>query len=79
MIWTDPVQLPWTTRSARSSARPRRLRLLLEEMPAGVHGRPEGGGDSPIMLGVWTYHPEPVEPRFPLAFDPAHPESCCAA
>jgi glycine/D-amino acid oxidase-like deaminating enzyme len=43
-------------------------------MPAGVHGRPEGAGDSPIVLGVWTYDVEPVEPRFPLEFDPSYAE-----
>jgi len=26
------------------------------------------------MLGIWTYHVEPVEPAFPPAFDPAYPE-----
>ena len=42
--------------------------------PAGVHGRPEGGGDSPVVLLVWTYDVEPVEPSFPIAFDPTYPE-----
>jgi glycine/D-amino acid oxidase-like deaminating enzyme len=26
------------------------------------------------MLGVWTYHAEPMEARFPIEFDPAHAE-----
>ena len=56
MIWTDPVRLPWADDERAELGESEALRHLLEEMPAGVHGRPEGGGDSPIMLGVWTYH-----------------------
>ena len=74
MIWTDPVRLPWSDDERAELGEAEALRHLLEEMPAGVHGRPEGGGDSPIMLGVWTYHAEPMEARFPIEFDPAHAE-----
>ncbi|MEK7702184.1 MAG: FAD-dependent oxidoreductase [candidate division NC10 bacterium] len=74
MIWTDPVRLPWSEEErgelARSEAHPR----LLDEFPAGVHGRPEGAGESPVVLLIWTYDVEPVEPTFPLAFDPAYAE-----
>jgi glycine/D-amino acid oxidase-like deaminating enzyme len=74
MIWTDPVRLPWSDDERAELGEAEALRHLLEEMPAGVHGRPEGGGDSPIILGVWTYHAEPMEARFPIEFDPAHAE-----
>jgi glycine/D-amino acid oxidase-like deaminating enzyme len=74
MIWTDPVRLPWTEEERADLAEAESLRHLLNEMPAGVHGRPEGGGDSPVMLGVWTYDVEPMEPRFPVEFDPAYAE-----
>jgi sarcosine oxidase, subunit beta len=74
MIWTDPVTLPWSAEEREELAQAEGLRHLLEEMPAGVHGRPEGGGDSPVMLGVWTYDVEPMEPRFPVEFDPAYAE-----
>jgi glycine/D-amino acid oxidase-like deaminating enzyme len=39
-----------------------------------VHGRPEGAGESPVVLLVWTYHTDPVEPTFPPSFDPTHAE-----
>jgi glycine/D-amino acid oxidase-like deaminating enzyme len=74
MIWTDPVRLPWSDDERAEIGEAEPLRHLLEEMPAGVHGRPEGGGDSPIMLGVWTYDVEPMEARFPVEFDPAYAE-----
>lgn len=74
MIWTDPVRLPWADDERGELEQVESHRHLLDEMPAGVHGRPEGGGDSPVMLGVWTYDVEPTEPRFPIEFDPAYAE-----
>jgi len=74
MIWTDPVRLPWADDEREELEQAASHRHLLGEMPAGVHGRPEGGGDSPVMLGVWTYDVEPMEPRFPVEFDPAYAE-----
>ena len=43
-------------------------------MPAGVHGRPEGAGESPVVLALWTYDLDPMEPKFPIEFDAAYPE-----
>jgi glycine/D-amino acid oxidase-like deaminating enzyme len=73
-IWTDPVRLPWSAEERAALGEAPHLRRLLGEMPAGVHGRPEGAGDSPIVLGVWTYDVEPVEARFPVEFDAAYAE-----
>jgi glycine/D-amino acid oxidase-like deaminating enzyme len=72
LIWTDPVCVAWSDeeRAALAETRPD----LLAEIPSGVHGRPEGAGESPIVLLLWNYHLEAVEPRFPLAFDPAYAE-----
>jgi glycine/D-amino acid oxidase-like deaminating enzyme len=75
-IWTDPVHLAWTDDERAEIGRSPEHRRLLEEFPAGVHGRPEGAGDSPVVLLIWTYDIEPVEPTFPIAFDPAYPEIC---
>lgn len=74
MIWVDPVRLPWSDDERAVLGEAPDIRHLLEELPAGVHGRPEGAGDSPIVLGVWTYDVEPVEPTFPIAFDPNYAE-----
>jgi glycine/D-amino acid oxidase-like deaminating enzyme len=74
IIWTDPVRLPWTDEERAELATSPAHRHLFEEFPAGVHGRPEGGGDSPIVLLIWTYDVEPMEPTFPVVFDPAYPE-----
>ncbi|MBF8257580.1 MAG: putative oxidoreductase [Anaerolineales bacterium] len=49
-------------------------RHLLDPFPAGVHARPEGPEDSPILLILWTYHTEPLAPVFPGPVDPMYPE-----
>jgi glycine/D-amino acid oxidase-like deaminating enzyme len=74
LIWTDPVQLPWSDEEREELAVSPTHRFLLGEMPAGVHGRPEGAGESPVVLALWTYELDPVEPTFPVEFDAAYPE-----
>jgi glycine/D-amino acid oxidase-like deaminating enzyme len=72
-IWTDPVRLPWSD-DERAELAGSEHEHLLDEFPAGVHGRPEGAGDSPVVLLIWTYDAEPMEPRFPVPFDPYYGE-----
>jgi glycine/D-amino acid oxidase-like deaminating enzyme len=72
VLWADPVRLEWST-DEREALRDS-PGALLDELPEGVHARPEGAGDSPIVLGLWTYDAEPVEPTFPIRFDPAYAE-----
>jgi len=72
-IWADPVRLPWSEEE-RAELAGAGHRRLLEEFPAGVHGRPEGAGESRSVLLIWTYDVEPVEPTFPVEFDPVYAE-----
>jgi glycine/D-amino acid oxidase-like deaminating enzyme len=74
LIWTDPVRLPWSTEERGELARSGAHRHLLEELPAGVHGRPEGTGESSVVLLLWNYDLAPCEPTLPPVFDPAYPE-----
>ncbi len=74
MLWADPVRLPWAEEERREWERSEAHRHLLGEFEAGVHGRPEGPADSPVVLLIWTYDVTPVEPLFPMEFDPAYPE-----
>jgi glycine/D-amino acid oxidase-like deaminating enzyme len=75
LIWTDPVRLPWSAEEREFLGEADETRRLLDEFPPGVHCRPEGRGDSKIVLLLWTYHLETCdEPLFPLAFDPDYPE-----
>jgi len=74
LIWTDPVFLPWSEEERIMLADSEETRRFLEELPSGVHTRPEGGPQSNILLGLWAYHVDPVEPVFPFSTDPRYPE-----
>ncbi len=74
LIWTDPTDLPWSDEERALLAGSEETRWLLETFPAGVHTRPEGGLDSDVILILWTYDIERVEPVFPVEIDPDYPE-----
>jgi glycine/D-amino acid oxidase-like deaminating enzyme len=74
IIWTDPQYLPWSEEERVALAESEETGWLLDEFPDGVHARPEGRGDSNILLILWTYDMDPVEPVFPITFDPYYPE-----
>jgi len=74
LIWTDPIRLPWTEEERVMFAESEETKKLLEDLPSGVHTRPEGGVQSNILLGLWAYHTPPVEPTFPVSIDPRYPE-----
>ncbi len=73
-IWADPLIIPWPDEERAELRRSPAHRRLVEELPPGAHGRPEGVGGSTSVLAIWTYDVEPVAPAFPPAFDPAYPE-----
>jgi glycine/D-amino acid oxidase-like deaminating enzyme len=74
VIWTDPVRIAWSDDEREELGASPMHRRFLDEMPAGVHGRPEGAGESPVVLALWNYDLDPVEPTWPIEFDPAYPE-----
>jgi glycine/D-amino acid oxidase-like deaminating enzyme len=74
LIWTDPIRLPWTEEERALLTESEETKRLLEELPSGVHTRPEGGAQSNILLGLWAYDTPPVEPIFPFSIDPRYPE-----
>jgi sarcosine oxidase, subunit beta len=74
LIWADPMRLSWSAEERVELARSAVHRRLLEEFPAGVHCRPEGAGESPVVLLIWTYDVQPMEPTFPIEFEAEYPE-----
>jgi glycine/D-amino acid oxidase-like deaminating enzyme len=70
LIWTDAQHLPWDESEREQLAGDAEADFLLGEFPEGVHARPEGPADSPIVLMLWTYHLDRVVPKFPPIFDP---------
>jgi glycine/D-amino acid oxidase-like deaminating enzyme len=74
LIWTDPQYLAWTEDERAELEASEDTRWLLHEFPGGVHLRPEGGGDSNLLLMLWAYHLEPREPIVPPPLDEFFPE-----
>lgn len=70
MIWSDPQRLPWRESERQALQQDAETRWLLDEFPAGVHTRPDGPDNSPILLMLWTYHTEAMPPILP----PPHEE-----
>ncbi|MDX1412799.1 MAG: FAD-binding oxidoreductase [Candidatus Promineifilaceae bacterium] len=71
MIWDDPIFLPWSIEEREDLSAFEDTRWLLDEFPAGLHFRPEGGPGSQTVLALWPYHIETYEnPVWPLQFDP---------
>jgi glycine/D-amino acid oxidase-like deaminating enzyme len=73
-IWADPHRIPWSAAERQELGESPAHRRLLDALPAGAHGRPEGPGESRWVLGIWTYDVEPVEPVFPIEADPWYAE-----
>jgi len=76
LIWEDPQHLPWSEEERELLAADPTTRFLTEEMPAGVHLRPEGSGGSRGVLILWPYHAEPVDETFPIEPPPSYGEIC---
>jgi sarcosine oxidase, subunit beta len=74
LIWTDPQYLAWSDDERADLASTEETRWLLHEFPGGVHFRPEGGGDSNLLLMLWAYHVEPREAIVPPPLDEFFPE-----
>jgi len=70
LIWIDTQVLPWSEEERTLLAQSEETKRLLEELPSGVHARPEGGAESNVLLMLWAYHTPPVEPVWPPRFDP---------
>jgi glycine/D-amino acid oxidase-like deaminating enzyme len=74
LIWSDPQKIMWTDEERRFLEGEEDMRYMLDEFPEGVHARPEGPDDSPIVLILWTYHMDRIQPTFPITFDQTYPE-----
>jgi sarcosine oxidase subunit beta len=74
VIWHDPQSLDWrpAERAALDEAGRGDLTGL---MPPACHARPEGGPDSPWVVGLWEYHRLVQEPTWPLPADELYSEA----
>ncbi len=76
LIWEDPQHIDWDEEEREILEESEEMRSLLEEMPAGVHTRVEGGGGSRHLLILWPYHVEPVAEVFPPPVPDHYAEIC---
>jgi glycine/D-amino acid oxidase-like deaminating enzyme len=69
MIWLDAQYLPWSEEERAALEEDAEARWLLQQFPAGVHGRPDGASATIVLF---NHHGEAVEPVFPLPDPPPH-------
>ncbi len=74
VIYTGPQTLQWSDEERRELEADPDYRFLLDEMPSGVHTRPEGGPGSQMILVLWEYDNAAVEPAWPVPVDPFYAE-----
>ncbi len=74
VIWNDPQRIDWEpdTRGFLSEVG---RNDVMDELPAFVHGRPEGGLHSEWALGLWEWTTKnTTDPAWPLEDDRLYPE-----
>ena len=74
LIWQDAQKLPWSQTERDFLSEDPENHWLLDEFPSGVHTRPEGLADSPVILMLWEYQTLEVEPSWPPALDQEYPD-----
>jgi glycine/D-amino acid oxidase-like deaminating enzyme len=74
LIWSDPQQLTWSDDERAFISEDEADLWMLSNLPSGVHTRPEGGEDSNIILMLWEYKANEIEPVFPPPLDEQYPE-----
>jgi glycine/D-amino acid oxidase-like deaminating enzyme len=74
LIWDDSQSLPWDEAERSALREEPETSWMAEPLPAGAHTRPEGAGDSQIILLLWEYKTRPIEPAFPPPLDGQFPE-----
>jgi glycine/D-amino acid oxidase-like deaminating enzyme len=74
LIWNDSQQLDWDDEERTMLRADPDLEELVGSLAAGAHCRPDGGEDSDVVLGLWEYRTDVIEPVFPIPEDPMYPE-----
>jgi len=74
LIWNDPQFLPWENEERAYLAKDPETAWLTNLFPSGAHTRPEGVGDSQVILMLWEYQEKVTEPVWPPQLDATYPE-----
>jgi len=59
LIWSDPQELEWSMEEREFLRADPQTRALLSTLPPGAHVRPEGRGESQMVLMLWDYQARP--------------------
>lgn len=74
VIWSDPQRISWSP-DEHDFLVETGNESFLGELPRFVHGRPEGGTESPWALGLWDLIPKvTATPEWPIEVDSLYPE-----
>lgn len=73
VILSDPQRLTWSDEERYALESDPDCHYLLDELPPGLHTRPEGGRESCVILALWELRPRLMEPIFPIPEDPLYP------
>ena len=74
IINLDPQFLDWPKEERLILEEDESTRRLTGELPGGAHTRPEGNLESQMILLLWDYHNQVVEPVFPPALNEFYAE-----
>ena len=74
LIWLDRQYLPWSAEERAALAGEPETRWLLQQFPAGVHARPDGGGEAATLLLLFNYQAGATDVVFPLPEAPHYAE-----
>jgi glycine/D-amino acid oxidase-like deaminating enzyme len=73
ITWHDPQMIDWTPEERELLSADDTTRWMTEQMPGGVHLRPEGRNH---ILILWPYHSAPVPETFPFEVPDEYAELC---
>jgi len=74
LIWDDPQLLEWEQDERALLAGDPETRWLTEPFPSGAHTRPEGGSGSQMVLMLWEYQTQLMDPIPSPPLDEYYPE-----
>lgn len=74
LILADSQFLKWSEEESSMISEDASLHWMLDELPAGIHVRPEGGLHSNTILILWDYKTRKMSPVFPVPVDPILPD-----
>jgi glycine/D-amino acid oxidase-like deaminating enzyme len=69
VICYDAQMLDWSAEERELLDEDPELKPLLSRLPWGAHTRPEGSGDSQMILVLWDYHEQVTQPAWPVPID----------